>query len=413
MANKYWYGGSTNNPGDWTWDSSKQDTVDNAAAVDKGGSPNAVGIPVTGTIFAAGESVTIAGTTNYNGTYTLTDATTANEIVIESAYTAETFAGTETVTTNESNWHLTSDGSDTTKPAAADVIYFNNRAADNATTGKKQSADTNIDGASTGTPDIGGMYVTSTFTGDIGTSSEYLELEADGNDIIIEGTGSVYLKLSAGTGNDADCGRLVVNNSAGTVYLASLENDGSNVSLFALILVMSGTLNIDADTAVTKMIAIGSNTTVVASTGITNNLTSTDAVLIVKEATVTWDSPFNTLDNYAGTFNWGSDGMTPTAGLDGTLLTNYPSARFNWQTADTATSILKQFIAYGGTIDAARAINSGYAKEIGSGSEMSEVWPGATVKLNNGNRNITIAAGSDIESFGGSLVMPEGAIIDW
>ena len=409
MANKYWYGGAR--AGDWTYDSSVTDTLDNAAAVDKGTSPETVGIPITGHAFEASDQVTIASTTNYNGTHTIVSET-ANEIVITAAYVGETFAGTETITA-VSNWKLVADGTDTAKPAASDVVYFNNRAADNATTGKKQSANVNISGTDTGTPDLGGLYVASTFTGDIGTSTEYLEIEADGDDVILEGTGTTYLKLSTGTGTDADIGRLVVNNAAGTVYLASLENDGANVGLYALVLVFSGTVYLDAGCAITKLIVLSANSTVVASTGITNVLTSTDAVIVVKDGSVTWDSPFNTIDLYAGRFNWGSDGMTATAGLDGTLLTIYPSARFNWQTADTATSILKQFIAYGGTIDASRSINSGYAKEIGSGSELSEIWTGATVKLNNGNRNITIAAGSDIESFGGTLVPPAGSIIDW
>ncbi len=409
MANKYWYGGGR--AGDWTYDSSVTDTLDNAAAVDKSTTPATVGIPITGHAFDASDLVTLAGTTNYNGTYAIVSET-ANEIVITAAYVAETFAITDTITA-VSNWKLLADGADTAKPTAGDAVYFNNRAADDSSTGKKQSADINISGTDTGTPDLVGFYVTSTYDGDIGTSAEYLEIEADGDDVLFEGSGTAYLKLSAGVGTDADIGRLVVNNATGTVYLASLENDGANVGLYALVLAFAGTLNIDAGTAITKMVVLGQSVTVTASTGVTNVLASADADIIVKDGSVTWDSPFDTLELYAGRFYWGSSGMTPTAGLDATLLAIYPSGRFNWQTADTAKSILKQFIAYGGTIDASRSVNSGYAKEIGSGSEMSEVWTGATVKLDNGNRNITIAAGSDIEGFGGTLVPPAGSIIDW
>lgn len=409
MANKYWYGG--NRAGSFIFDSAFADTLDNAAAVDKSTSPETVGIPITGHAFLASDVVTIADTTNYDGTHTILSVT-ANEIVITAAYVGETFAGTETITA-VSNWKLMSDGSSTTKPAAADVIYFNERAADNATTGKKQSMDVDISGADTGTPDLAGVYVTAGFTGDIGASDEYFEFEAVGDDVILQGSGTAYIKNSAGVGSDAAIGRLVIDNAAGTVYLASLENDGANVGLYVLVLAFAGTLNIDAAAAITNLRVIGANAVVVASTGITHTKTTTNVSIIVIAGTITWDSPFLNVTQYGGRFNWGSNGMTATAGLDGTLLKIYPSARFNWQTADTATSILKQFLAYGGTIDAAGSINSGFPKEIGSGSEMSEIWQGATVKLNNGNGNITIAAGSDIESFGGKLIPPVGSVIDW
>lgn len=71
-------------------------TIDNAAAVDKGG--GLVGIPVTGQLFATDEVLTIVGTTNYDTTSAVVDATSsANEVVITATYQAETFGGTETI----------------------------------------------------------------------------------------------------------------------------------------------------------------------------------------------------------------------------------------------------------------------------------------------------------------------------
>ena len=64
--------------------------INNAAAVDKSG--GLVGIPITSHAFVAGEPVTIAGSTNYNGNNTVVSKTT-NEIVITAAYVAETFSG--------------------------------------------------------------------------------------------------------------------------------------------------------------------------------------------------------------------------------------------------------------------------------------------------------------------------------
>jgi hypothetical protein len=55
-----------------------------------------VGIPCTGHPYSVGDTITIAGTTNYDGTYTAAAGTTTNKIVIAHAYAAETFAGTET-----------------------------------------------------------------------------------------------------------------------------------------------------------------------------------------------------------------------------------------------------------------------------------------------------------------------------
>lgn len=410
MANKYWYGGSPNHLGEWDYDTSVTDTIDNAAAVDKGG--GLVGIPITGHPYAADDSVVIDGTSNYDGTYIIVSET-ANEIVITATYAAETFAGTETATAT-SNWKLVSTGADTAKPAAADVIYFNGRAYDDATTGKKQSADTNIDGTGTGTPDLAGLYVSADFTGDIGTSSEYLELEADGDDIVIEGGGTVYLKLSAGVGADSDCGKLVLNSSNTTLYIASLENDGGNVGLFAEVNVFAGKLYLDANTAITKLTTTNRQVTVYGSSGITNAKTSTDCNVYLIEGTVYWQSDIATLELYGGVFYWGQAGMTEIATATIALLKSYTGATFVWQLAATTNSIINQFILYGGRLSAATSTNSGYNKQIGSGvGEISELWGGATADLNNNNRNLSIGASTKIEAFGGTLIPPAGALIDW
>lgn len=70
------------------------DSIDNAAAVDKGG--GLVGIPVTGHSFTAGMNLGILGTTNYNNHY-IVQSQTPNEIVIKATYAAENFAGTEEI----------------------------------------------------------------------------------------------------------------------------------------------------------------------------------------------------------------------------------------------------------------------------------------------------------------------------
>lgn len=72
-------------------------TLNAAAAVDNG--DGTVNIPITGHLYYEGQSVVIAGSVNYNSTYTLGTQTNgdANNITITAAYVAETFTGTETI----------------------------------------------------------------------------------------------------------------------------------------------------------------------------------------------------------------------------------------------------------------------------------------------------------------------------
>ncbi len=72
-----------------------EQTIDNAAAVDKGG--GLVGIPITGHGIANGDAIVIDDTTNYDGRYLVDTTSTVNEVVITATYVAETFGGTETV----------------------------------------------------------------------------------------------------------------------------------------------------------------------------------------------------------------------------------------------------------------------------------------------------------------------------
>lgn len=58
---------------------------------------NYVGIPCTAHGYTVGDTITIDGTTNYDGTYTVATGTTENKILIDAPYVAETFAGTETI----------------------------------------------------------------------------------------------------------------------------------------------------------------------------------------------------------------------------------------------------------------------------------------------------------------------------
>ncbi|WP_449241735.1 phage tail tube protein [Desulfovibrio sp.] len=71
-------------------------TLDAGAVTDKGG--GLVGLPCAGHGLPVGAEITVAGTTNYDGTYTLKRGTGPGEIVIAATFAAEVLAGDETVT---------------------------------------------------------------------------------------------------------------------------------------------------------------------------------------------------------------------------------------------------------------------------------------------------------------------------
>ena len=68
--------------------------LDAAAVVDEGAGK--VGLPATAHGLTIGSRVTVAGTVNYNGVYTLDPATTLDVLVIVAAYVAEVLTGAET-----------------------------------------------------------------------------------------------------------------------------------------------------------------------------------------------------------------------------------------------------------------------------------------------------------------------------
>jgi len=73
------------------------DLLDNAAAVDAGG--GLVTLPVDAHVFTAGQWIEITNTTNYDGVFEIVSIVALVSVTITSAFTAETFAGTETITT--------------------------------------------------------------------------------------------------------------------------------------------------------------------------------------------------------------------------------------------------------------------------------------------------------------------------
>jgi hypothetical protein len=92
------------------------------AAVNVGG--GVVGIPLTGQTFATGESIVIAGTVNYNATYTVLASSGANQVDITAAYVAEVFTGAETI-------GLTTPRSITPAATCKELLVWNDHATRN------------------------------------------------------------------------------------------------------------------------------------------------------------------------------------------------------------------------------------------------------------------------------------------
>jgi len=78
--------------------SGTEKNLEAAAAVDLGGSPNMVRIPSEDHGFTVGSSVTITGTSNYNGEFIVKNVNDPDTFDIISPYNAEVFTGSETAT---------------------------------------------------------------------------------------------------------------------------------------------------------------------------------------------------------------------------------------------------------------------------------------------------------------------------
>ena len=327
----------------------------------------------------------------------------------------ETFDGTETITPNvNSNWKLVSDGSNTDKPAEGDVLHFNDRAYYDSTAQRYQGCTINVDASGTGTPNLDGLFVSAGFNGNIGTEAQPLEINCDGEDIVVDGECTLHLKLSAGAGADAGCRRLVVNNEKANVYVSSLLNDVSNVCLYDLLICLKGYLWIQDNCAVGEVVSANYSSFIDAGIGIEKFKDGILCSITAVKGEIVWRSKIDQVKLFDAEFAWGDEDMPEVVNCPCNLLTIYSkSGEFLWQMADTGESLIKQFVLYAGQLIASPLINSGYKKKIGTGTEISELWPDATANLNSSSNNVLIEPGSKLESHGGTLIASSGSLLGW
>ena len=104
-------------------------TLDNGGvAVSIGG--GIVGLPCEGQPFKSGEVLRLTGTSNYNGTHTLTAGTTEDQLQFADSFNAETFDGTEIPVKQIS---LTSSAGRMVQDASGNLYYGHNWSAGNST----------------------------------------------------------------------------------------------------------------------------------------------------------------------------------------------------------------------------------------------------------------------------------------
>ncbi len=327
----------------------------------------------------------------------------------------EAFDGTETVTPNvDSNWKLIDDGTNTTKPADGDVVHLNDRAFFDNEEKRYQDCTVNVDATGTGTPNLAGVFVSAGFNGNIGTSAAPLEINCQNNDVVVDGECSMHLKLSAGADTDAGCGRLVVNNEKANVYVSSLLNNATYVCLYDLLVCLKGYLWIRDNTAVGKVVSANYNCSIDGGIGIEDVKNNLPCSITAVKGEVLWRSKIDQIELFDAEFAWGADDMAEVANCPCNLLTIFSkSGEFIWQMADTNESVIKKFVLYAGNLTASQSVNSGYRKKIGTGTEVSELWPEATANLNSSSNNVLIAAGSKLESHGGTLIASSGSLLNW
>jgi len=315
---------------------------------------------------------------------------------------------------DDSNWKLAADGSNTSKPADGDIIHFNDRAYFIKSESKFQGCAVNVNATGTETPNLGGIFVSAGFNGSIGSEANPLEINCEENDIVVDGDCTLHLKLSAGAGSDAGCGRLVVNNEKANVYVASFLNNESNVCLYDLLVCLKGFLWVTDNCAVSHILSANYNSSVDGGIGIENRKAGTLCSISAVKGDIVWRSKIDHLELFDAKFAWGDYGMEEVTDYYCNLLTIYSkSGEFLWQMADSAQSLIKRIVLYAGNLIASQSINSGYEKKIGTGTEISELWPDATANLNSSSNNVLIAAGSKLEAHGGTLIASSGSLLEW
>jgi len=315
----------------------------------------------------------------------------------------------------DGDWQNATNWSADTKPLANDTVIFDNHSVVGPDEGM---LDSESGAAAECTYDL--LHVKTSFTGDIAAAAEPCCCSPDR--LIIEGPGEFHFLVGKDDqSTDTNVGIVIINNPSATVYLYSNANDGANTCGFTKVYLIAGTLHVahyDEDTDNTGCWI--PDLYVMPRKGSLNNAnvyieedaykangwdadTLTNAMNIyLQTGTLTTDSAIQNCLMYNGVINYGTDGAAET---DMNILNlQLMNGRFLWQPDDAGAPCIKNARFYGGLFDASSSVNSNMAKVLGGGAGKDIYsYEGATVKLDNGMSNTTIAASSQWFDFGADI----------
>jgi hypothetical protein len=320
------------------------------------------------------------------------------------------------------DWQTATNWSADTKPVANDVVIFDGRATLGPTEGM---LDSESGATAECTYDL--LHVKSTFTGDIGSSTEPCCCSPD--KLIIEGSGTYHFLVGKDNqSTDTTIPITIINNKSATVYLYSNANDGANTCEFDKVYVIAGTVYLayyDVDTDNTGCyvdelyIAPQNNKASYATVAIEkdaykfNGTIPTD--IYMGNGELRTDSMVGTFVVRGGIVYYGSERKTSTAvtetDMNITELRLYGGS-FYWQPDDSGDPYIATAHLFGGSLDASHATSNDRAKVLGKdpGNDIY-IYSGATLNIRNGMGNITIDTDSQLWNFGGTVTVDDYAQI--
>ena len=366
-------------------------------------------------------------------------------------------SGNENDMTVAANWWDVQAGA-AQVPVANDVVWFDGRAGDDASTGKKYSAEA----SGTAALLLDGVHVMSDYDGDIGTVLEpwefHLTVTTDlweqTEEFTYAGAGTAYIMCRENASADC-CIPLTVCKAAtgGALHLISELNTGTSYSLLAKVICISGTLHLWG-TAAAAALAVGAagdaccvaelemvggtcysqeGVSLIATLGadysgagnnFDNAVANQATYIIMKGGTLYWNSRLvdditsspleHILNIFGGIFNWGQDTYSGETAQDAGWIKLW-GGTFNWGIEDAAISIIGKISVYtGGTFQISTTQGVGGVKNLGIANTRSEVFTGGTVDLTSAYGQFEFPNATDVlVNRGGTIVIPEKEEVTW
>ncbi len=300
--------------------------------------------------------------------------------------------------TYPNRWNVAANWSGAAVPGNGDTCYFDSRAGDDTGTGKKYScteygsSDYDVS-VKTGLT----LIVSGDYDGEIGASAHPLLMNL--TKLIYRGEGNAYITLKEASA-DHTCDLVYVKTTAGTLTLASTQNDGTYVHKWAEVFVHSGTLTVSNSTALTKLRMITSSAAVTIGYGCKDVKNSDTMEIHIANGALITDSNFDLLVAFAGTVQIGNAALSNKDPLHSNIY-NY-GATINWQSNDdTDTPQLNTAFICGGSLNGLGLDD----KQVGSGSgEDITVFDDGTVDFSESAGAIALGTNSKVITYGGTFI---------